>query len=114
MEFHLSPNDYDPAETEARREIMHAYFNYMVPGVQQRVYDELRQKAVDMVRDSSRIDCSAYKTSFLEYMVDLVFWNMWCTFISQVQSLYLILVQSRDLRGPVIQYPSGHGLNTAG
>ncbi|KAH8734295.1 hypothetical protein BGZ61DRAFT_527652 [Ilyonectria robusta] len=77
MEFHLSPNDYDPAETEARREIMHAYFNYMVPGVQQRVYDELRQKAVDMVRDSSRIDCSAYKTSFLEYMVDLVFWNMW-------------------------------------
>lgn len=114
MIFHLSPTGFDPADAGPRRMNMYAYFEYMVPGVPQEVYDELRQKAVDMVRESYRIDCSAYKTSFIAYMVDLVFWNMWCTFTSQVQSLYLILVQSRDLRGPVIQYPSGHGLNTAG
>ncbi|KAL6413101.1 hypothetical protein AUP68_02599 [Ilyonectria robusta] len=80
--FPVSPGDVDPTNVGSRRKHMHAFFNYMLPGVEERIYDEMRQACVKSTCTSlNNANIEAIGTPCFEFLVDKGFWSYWCKFI---------------------------------
>ncbi|KAH6991356.1 hypothetical protein BKA56DRAFT_667834 [Ilyonectria sp. MPI-CAGE-AT-0026] len=76
--FPVSPGDVDPTNVGSRRKHMRAFFNYMLPGVEERIYDEMRQDSVKSTcvsLNNARVE--AVGTPCFEFLVDRGFWNYW-------------------------------------
>lgn len=80
--FPVSPGGVDPTNVASRRKHMHAFFDYMLPGIEERIHDEMRQASVRSTCDSlNNAKIKAIGTPCFEFLVDQSFWSYRCKFL---------------------------------